>query len=184
MEGTHHIAINVPDHLNKCILRIEDFSVYNPILPFSAPSVLVQPPGFPCVEFNLLNANVEQNFVLNLNACNLELQDSNCGFVQNNLPDGIYTVEFSVAPNDILYHKVYHLRTTILSNLLLDKYLELSLLNDDPTLETRSKLNNLTLIENYLNAGKAYAKNGDCKNAIKMYEYAKKLMSKLTCVNC
>lgn len=187
MEGTHFIQLNVPDHLTECILRVEDFSIYNTILPFTAPTLQVQVPGFDyAVEFNLTTTpTLDKNFVMNIDACMLGLQTTNCGFKKEALPDGVYNITYSVAPNQILNHTVNHLRTTTIENQLLCLYKELNSGPCEPSNELNRQMDLLGVIDGYIKTAKALAFfDNDCHNAMMMYDYAKKLIDKMNCKTC
>lgn len=187
MEGTHFIKLNVPSTLTECILRVEDYSIYNSLLPFTAPTLQIQVPGFKtCVEFNLLNTpDLDKKFTLNITACMLGLQDTNCGFQNNPLPDGIYTITYSVAPNQILYDTVYHLRTSALERALLCLYKDLNSGPCEPSNELNRQMDLLGTIDGYIKTAKAFAYfDNDCTNAMLMYNYAKELIDKMNCKSC
>lgn len=187
MEGMHILNLNVPHHLTECILRIEDFSVYNSILPIMTPTLQIQVPGFKdCVEFTLLTTPaLTSDFVLNLNACNLNLQDTNCGLQQYPLPDGIYKIQYSVAPNEDVYVEVNHLRTTHLRLRLKREYSTLNIGPTEPSSELKRQLELLSTIEQYLEAAEAVlTHNNDCPKAMELYEFAKRLLDKMSCNNC
>jgi hypothetical protein len=187
MGGTHNIKINISDALVECVLRIEDFSVYEPLLPYSGASLQIQLPGFnECVEFTTTTTPaLEQGFVLNLNACMLNIQTDNCGLQQYPLPDGIYTIQYSVAPNNVLYDEKYHLRDVKAQILLKKIYASLNLGPCEPDFETKQKFDLLNTIDGYLKAAKALVEiDGDCKKGMMMYNYAYELLGKLTCKTC
>lgn len=187
MGGTHFLNINVPDHLTECILRIEDFSIYEPLLPYAGATLQITPPGFnTCVTFDVSTTpEVTQGFVFNLNACMLELQTDNCGLKQYPLPDGIYHIVYSVAPNAVIYDEVHHLRITHAKKQLRDLYGQLNLGPCSPTPEIKEKFELLSTIDSYLTAAKVFVeKEGDCKKGMALYHYAKSLLDKSFCKNC
>ena len=187
MEGTHLININVPDHLTECILHIQDFSKYNSLLPIANPTLQIQVPGFKtCLEFTLLTTpQVDGGFDLKLNACDLDLQNENCGLQQYPLPDGIYNIQYSVAPNEYVYDEVNHLRVTKLRLAIYKVYSSLNLGPTEPTPDVDAKLKVLLLAEQSIEAAKAAILiEKDCEKAMMLYGYAKELVDKLTCKNC
>jgi hypothetical protein len=105
-----------------------------------------------------------------------------------NLPDGIYTIRYSVSPNDKVYVKYYHLRTTILMNTYFKELCKLQLNQCEPTPEIRQKLNDLRYIRMLIDAAKAKAEYcHSTSQAIDMYNYATTLLSKYQngcCVTC
>ncbi len=187
MGGTHFLNINVPDHLTECILRIEDFSIYEPLLPYAGATLQIMVPGFnKCITFDMATTpEVQQGFVFTLNACMLELQTDNCGLKQYPLPDGIYNITYSVSPNAVIYHEVYHLRITSAQKQLRNLWGKLNLGPCSPTPEIKAKFELLQTIDSYLKAAKVFVEDEkDCDKGMALYHYAKTLLDKSFCKNC
>lgn len=184
----HVLSLEAPDTMNKCILRIVDTSVYNPDIPVKCPVLWVTVPGFNySVQFTESTTPVAASpgFILNLTACDLELQSSNCGTFFNDLPDGIYAIKYAVSPVEYVYVEYNHLRITK----ALAKYqailCDLDIAACDPPTSVKEKLNKLRLIRMYLDAAKAQVEY--CHHANKgmeLYNYAVKLLDKMTCSTC
>lgn len=181
----HVLSLEAPDTMNKCILRVVDTSVYNPLTSPVCPRLLITLPGFNVpVSFN--DTQIQPGFSLNLTACDLELQKVGCGTRYDDLPDGIYILKYSVSPNDQVFVEYNHLRITNALYMIQCILCFLDLGACDPPELIEDKLDQLTLIRRYLDAAKA--KVEFCHNPIKgmeLYRYAVKLLNKLACgTNC
>ena len=177
----HVLSLEVPDTLNKCILRIMDTSIYNPTNPPTCQLLDITIPGFlQPVQFD--STEIQPGFTLNLTACDLELQTTNCGTSYVDLVDGLYIIRYSVSPNDLVYVEYNHLRITSALNTIQCILCELDINACDPPVKTKEKLNQLTMVRRYLDAAKAYVEF--CHNPSKgmeLYRYAVKLLDKIGC---
>lgn len=179
--ANHVLSLEAPDTLNECILRVIDTSVYAASVPIVCPTLNVTVPGFN----HSVQMEVQANFILNLTACDLQLQTTDCGTSFLNLPDGIYVLRYSLSPNDVVFVEYNHLRITA----ALKKYekilcnLQVGACEPDP--ETRHKLHHLRDIKDMLDAAKAKAEFcHDPKQAMLIYQYALFQLSKITCRHC
>ncbi len=183
--GQHVLSLEAPDTLNKCILRIVDTSVYNPAVAPVCPRLLITLPGFNIpVSFN--DTQIAPGFMLNLTACDLELQTAGCGTSYDDLPDGIYIIKYSVSPNEYVYVEYNHLRITHALWMIQCILCDLDLSTCAPPAETKAKLDQLTMIRRYLDAAKAqveFCHHPD--KGMELYRYAVRLLNKLACgTNC
>ena len=105
----HQLGLDVPDTLVSQIIHIRDASIYNSLVPYECPILEITPPGF--VEPFVVE-DLEQNFTVNLSACDIGLQTANCETYHNDFTDGIYVIKWSVSPNDKVYVEYNHLRIT------------------------------------------------------------------------
>jgi hypothetical protein len=128
-----------------------------------------------------------KNFDLRLSAVDLGLQmagqdDLAC------LPDGTYTLQYSVSPNDVKYVKYYHLRMVKALNEYYKELCTLQLAECEPTAEVKQKLADLRYIKMLYDSAKS--KTEYChapEQGLAMYQYANKLMKKYQdgcCVTC
>jgi hypothetical protein len=180
----HVLSLEAPDTLNKCILRVVDTSIYNPLSQPTCPLLQITLPGFR-IPVQFTDTVIAPGFNLNLTACDLELQTTNCGTSYTDLPDGIYIIKYSVSPNDIVYVEYNHLRITCALNKIQAIYCDLDLGTCDPPEKVKALLNEICLIQQYLSAAKAYVEY--CHQPSKgmdLYRYALKLLSKITCSSC
>lgn len=187
----HTLSLEVPDTRNECILRIVDTSVYNSDIAISCPVLLVTVPGFSySVQYTMSfepggGIVITPGFILNLTACDLEIQSSNCGTVFNSLPDGIYAIKYSVAPSDLVYVEYNHLRITQALNKIYRILCDLDIGACDPPASVKEKLKQLRLIRMYLEAAKAHAEYcHQAQKAMQLYDYAVKLLDKMACTTC
>lgn len=177
----HHIlSLEIPDVLNKCVIRLEDTGLYASWLPINCFTLEITAPGFtdPSVITTLT-----PNYTANLSACDLGLQTTNCDNYNNNLQDGVYIIRQSLSPNDIVYVEYNHLRIT----LALNKYQALlcciqKSFNCDPAPEVKKKLMEAQFIRTLLDAAKAEVEYCHSpKNGVTTYLYAVSRLDKLLC---
>jgi hypothetical protein len=122
---------------------------------------------------------------LNLTACDLGIQNAGCGTSYNDLPDGIYIIKYSVSPNEYVYVEYNHLRETKALNKVESVYCDLDLGTCDPPMQIKQKLEKIQFIQQYLKAAKAYVEYcRQPKKGMELYNYAVKLLDKLTCSSC
>jgi hypothetical protein len=178
------LMLNVPDILTDCVLRVEDMSVYEPMMPYVCPTVQITVPGFAnCVTFDSSTTpSVQKAFILNLTACDLELQFANCGVEFDSIPDGVYTINYSISPNDSSFVEIYNLRTTSLRRQLKEQWCALKLSACEPRPEVELKFKELMTISLYIDAAKANADYClEPEKAMELYNYAKKKLSNFSC---
>jgi hypothetical protein len=180
----HVLSLEAPTTMNDCVLRLVDTSVYSNIIPVECPNIDILYPGF-STPIKLEKPLVGANFMLNLTACDLGLQTTGCGSEYAALSDGVYTIRYSVAPNDQVYVEYDHLRITQ----ALKKYnavlCELDVNGCLPTYEVEKKLQELRMIRMYLDAAKAKVETcHELSKGMEIYNYAMKLLGKFDCSNC
>lgn len=178
----HVLSIDVIDTLNPTIFRLSDASVYNVNMPVECAVLQITPPGY---QESVSFENIREQPFLNLTACDLEIQTTDCGRNFANLPDGIYVIRYSVAPREIVYVEYNHLRVTNLMNRYLKILCSVNLNACEPNEDVENKLKVLREIKAYIDAAKAKAEIcQEPKKSIELYSYAKKLLSKFDCKNC
>lgn len=181
----HVLSLEAPDTMNKCILRVVDTSIYNPLSPPVCPRLQITLPGFN-VPVSFDDTQIAPGFMLNLTACDLALQTKGCGTTYDDLPDGIYIIKYSVSPNEYVFVEYNHLRITKALWMIQCILCYLDLGTCDPPIQIKEKLNQLTLIRRYLDAAKAqveFCHHPD--KGMELYRYATKLLDKLACgTNC
>jgi hypothetical protein len=185
--ATNSLSLNIPNIMTDCVLRIEDTSVYDPLMPYVCPTVQVLVPGYrDCVTFNDTTVpTVTQGFIFNLTACNLAIQTQNCGMEFHNLPDGIYVIKYLLSPHDKMYVEYNHLRVTALRRKLKKVWCDLKLSACEPIPETRNKFISLMEITGYIDAAQAKAEEClDHEQGMVLYNYAKKLLDNYSCKLC
>lgn len=178
----HYLSLEAPDTLNKCILPIHDTSVYTPTAAVVCPKLIVTVPGF---SRGVIIDGVQPGFNLNLTACDLGMQVDQCGTVFADLPDGVYVLNWSVSPNDLVYVEYNHLRITNFLNRYQAILCDLSLGACEPPTEIKKKLMRLRELRMYAEAAKAMVEF--CHNPMKgmqLFNYAVEQLNKMNCITC
>lgn len=178
----HILSLDIPDTRNECVLCIMDTSLYADKVPVECPYIDILPPGFTCA----VRLEVEPQFCkICFTACDLGLQTDDCGVVYNPIPDGVYAVKYSVAPNEHVFVEYNHLRITDALNKLNNAYCDVKAGTCDPLPDVKEKLKELRLIESLLKAAKAKVEYCHTpKEGMDLYEYALKRLNKLNCSTC
>lgn len=173
--------------MNECIFKILDTSVYqtaNPAIPVVCPTLNITVPGFGYS--NQIDAtNFYNDGFITLTACDLQLQTVDCGTKYYNLPDGIYIIKYSVSPNETVYVEYNHLRITHALNMYYKVLCDVDLAACDPPFKVKEKLEALRLIFMYLQSAKSKVEFClEPQKGMSLYNYAIKLLNKLSCTNC
>jgi hypothetical protein len=175
----HQLALDIPDTLSKCILRVVDASIYSKIGTVDCTRLEITPPGFTTA---YVVENLQQGFLTNLSTCDVGLQTANCGNTYNNFSDGVYIVKYSINPNDQVYVEYNHLRITDGLNAINDLLCCLDLQACDPPGPVREKLKEIQLMTTLLKAAKAKVEYCHTpKHGMDMYNYVMKRLNKLAC---
>jgi hypothetical protein len=179
--ANHVLSLEVPTVMNSCIMKLFDTSVYTPLLPVTCPTLNITVPGFGYS----VQIDTTENFAETITACDLQLQTVDCGTRYVDIPDGIYIIKYSVSPNELVYVEYNHMRITQ----ALIKYNKVLCDVDaaacDPPFKIKQKLEALRLINMYLQAAKAKVEYcHEPQKGMSLYNYALKLLNKLTCTNC
>ena len=106
MADKHILSLEIPTVSNCGLLCIKDTSQYSSELAIDCEELQVTLPGFTVPVL----IKVDSGFDMCLTACILALQKTQCGTVQQDLPDGIYIIRYSVSPNAKVYVEYNHLR--------------------------------------------------------------------------
>lgn len=178
----HQLSLELPDTNNTKILRIFDTSVFAPEIPVKCGTLSITSPGFSVPAL----IEVTPGFNLILTACKLGLGSDQCFENMACLSDGIYTVNFSVSPNDRVYVEYNHLRITETLNEYFGHLCQLEIAACDPSSEVKAKLKELRLIKSLLEAAKVKVEY--CNSPIQgldIFHYAQKKLKAYTgCKNC
>lgn len=172
-----NLRLNVsPIETQDCkTLAILDTSFY-PVVPVS-PTLLITVPGFNAVQFpfTINQVNIFNSYSLGLSSVNTVE-----GLLD--LPDGLYTLHYSIAPNDQLFVEKYHLQTCKLEYQFAQHFAKTVNLCD-----TDSKLlKQLYRIEVLMEGAKANALVCNPEKAVSLYKKAKELLDRINsnCCNC
>lgn len=173
--------------MNQCILKIFDTSVYTPLIPITCPTLNITVPGFGYsnqIEGAVMTAFVNDSHIT-LTACDLQLQNSGCGTLFNNLPDGIYIIKYSVSPNETVYVEYNHMRVTYALNKYYKILCDVDVAACDPPFKVQQRLEELRLIFMYLQAAKSKVEFcHEPQKGMSLYNYALKLLNQMECSNC
>lgn len=177
----HILSLEIPETLNAKILRIADTSVYSDILEVACPTLQILTPG----ATDAVSMEITTGGEKIITACDLGLQLTDCETTLTELPDGIYSIRYSVAPNDKVYVEYSHLRMSKAIKLYYDIYCSINLSGCEPLKEEKDKLHTLRLYKSMLEGAKAkveFCHNPDEGIAIYNYVYSK--LQKISCTYC
>jgi hypothetical protein len=174
----HQLSLEIPDVLTTCVFRVIDTSTYNDYVPVDCPKLEITAPGFTVASVTESGTD----FTLNLTACDLALQTTNCDSFRNVLQDGVYVVRYSVAPNDTVYVEYNHLRITDALNKINNILCCLDVPNCEPLPPMKEKLREVQLLSTMLQAAKARVEY--CHNPSQGMDIYKYVMTRLTKLAC
>ena len=179
--ANHILSLEVPTVMNPCILKIFDTSVYSNLIPVTCPTLNITVPGFGYS----VQLDTTQDFVETITACDLQLQTTDCGTVTVDIPDGVYIIKYSVSPNETVYVEYNHMRITQALNKYYNVLCDVDANACDPPFKIKQRLEELRLIFMYLQAAKGKVEFcHEPQKGMSLYNYAMKLLNKMTCTNC
>ena len=175
MASKHQLSLELPDTNNIKVLRLFDTSLYAQDLAIDCGTLRITSPGF-----NLPVAiEILKGFNIVLNACSLGLQRTNCQDASQPIPDGIYVINYSVAPNTSVFVEYNHLRTTQTTNKYFNLLCDLEMSACEPDADVKEKLEELRLIKVFIDAAKAKVEYGHEPQAgMELLIYAQKRLNK------
>jgi|8_EtaG_2_1085327.scaffolds.fasta_scaffold117390_2 hypothetical protein len=210
MANKHILSLEVPTVANCEIFRVKDTSQYTDSLYVDCGELLITPPGFN--QGNLIK--VQPGFDLAINSCSLGIQTAGCtGTSQSGqltstvdacgntvttvaanaltgsssraaIPDGIYVIRYSVAPNDRTYVEYNHLRITGIMKSYYKKLCDMDITPCEPKSKQKDLYRELNFIRLMIDAAKAKVEYCQSPNeGMQLYDYAKKKLEKITCSN-
>lgn len=186
MADKHILSLEVPLVTNCEILSIRDTSQYTPLLPVDCPELLITTPGFNSASLIKLDQFFPiqtSSFDINISACHLSLQTINCGTERSALPDGVYIIKYSVAPNDKAYVEYNHLRITSLINMYYQTLCDIDIDTCEPFSKRKDLIDELQHIKTLIDG--AVSKVEFCNSphlGMDMYNYALRRLNKITCM--
>ncbi len=181
MASKHILSLEVPTVSNCEILSIRDTSEYSELIPIDCPELLITVPGFN----SSVIVKTTPGFFVNLNGCDLALQKVDCNETRIGLPDGVYVIKYSVAPNDKVYVEYNHLRITNILNAYYKVLCCIDLENCEPFSEKKELIEEMQYIRTLIDG--AVAKVEYCSSpslGMDMYNYALKRLDKILCKSC
>ena len=183
MAVKHQLSLEVPDTNNVKVLRVFDTSLYATQFDTSCGLLQITSPGF-----NIpVNIDVLPHYNLVLNACTLGLQHQGCGETSAPLPDGIYRIRYSVAPNDKVFVEYSHLRVTQTINKYSNELAKIEMSACEPSPDVKEKLAELRLIKSFIDAARVKVEYAHQPHqGMELLVYAQKKLNKLSgpCVHC
>lgn len=179
--ANHILSVEVPTVMNPCIIKLFDTSAYTSLLPVTCPTLNITVPGFSYS----VQLDVTQDFAETITACDLGLQTVDCGTVNVDIPDGVYIIKYSVSPNDLVYVEYNHMRITQALNKYYNVLCDVDANACEPPFKIKQKLEELRLIKMYLEAAKSKVEFcHEPQKGMSLYNYALKLLNKMTCHHC
>ena len=178
MANRHILSLEIPTVSNCNLLCIKDTSQYSENLAVECEELLITLPGYSVPVL----IKVDKDFDMCLTACTLALQSENCGTEQQNIPDGIYIIRYSVSPNSKVYVEYNHLRVTKLLSQYYEVLCDLEVQACQPDSEKQSLLAEMSYIRTVIDA--AVANVEYCQSAahgMQLYNYAKSRLNKISC---
>jgi hypothetical protein len=178
MAEKHILSLEIPVVANTEIMSIVDTSQYSDKLAIDCAELLITAPGFNSPSLT----SVTQGFYLNLNACDLNLQTTNCGTIRTELPDGVYIIKYSVAPNDKVYVEYNHLRVTKLLTLYYETLCNIDVMGCTPASGRSDIIDEIKYIKTVIDGAVAKVEYcGSPQAGMSLYDFAKKRLDKLNC---
>jgi len=176
MATKHQLSLELPESNNIKVFRVFDTSIYATGMTIDCGTLRITSPGF-----NLpVSIETLPNFNLVLSACSLGLQRTSCGENFQNIPDGIYVINYSVSPNSSVFVEYNHLRTAQTMNQYYNILASLELAACDPEPEIKEKLAELRMIKSFIEAARGKVEYAHEPEAgMELFSYAKKRLSKL-----
>tara|TARA_B110000967_G_C18891555_1_gene567745 strand:+ start:3138 stop:3683 length:546 start_codon:yes stop_codon:yes gene_type:complete len=181
MAAKHILSLESYFVSNPEIFHLKDTSEYAKNLSIDCTELLITVPGYnkPAL------IEVSPGFDLTINACSLNIQTSNCGSSRIDIPDGLYIVRYSVAPNDKVYVEYNMLRTTSLMNMYYDKMCSIDVTTCLPSSEQSELMSEMSFIRTLIDAAKSKVEYcGSPSQGLELFEFAKNRLEKVTCVVC
>lgn len=178
MADRHILSLEIPTVSNCNLLCIKDTSQYSKELAIDCEELLITLPGYSVPVL----VKVDNGFDMCLTACTLALQKTDCGTKQENIPDGIYIIKYSVSPNSKVYVEYNHLRVTKLLTKYYEVLCDLDVQASQPDSEKQQLLAEMAYIKTLIDA--AVSNVEYCQSSaqgMQLYNYAKTRLNKISC---
>jgi hypothetical protein len=171
----HQLSCEILTTSNSRLLRVEDTSIYAVGLPRECMRLEILVPGY--TEF--VKIDVTPGFRLNLTSCDLGIQTVGCNDSTQDLPDGLYIIRFSCAPNDRVFVEYHHLRTTLALQDW-DSAISLYKLNLRDEQSFKVAIRNMMIIRGYIYAAVAKVQEShQTEDGLELLWYAMKKIQKI-----
>lgn len=162
--NTPTLDLLIFDTHNSTTLAIGDASTYPSGFNVSTPTVDITVPSYNTISLAFVPSSVQV-----YNSTSLLITGDNCDNIA--LPDGLYTVKYSIYPAYLYYTVKTFLRTDRLMAKFDEVWLKLDMFECDQALKYQDKLS-LDTIEDYINGAIAAANKCANKLAIELYTKA------------
>ncbi len=183
MADKHILSLEVPTVANCEILSIRDTSQYTSLLPIDCAELLITSPGFNSPAL----VSVTPNFNLNIVACDLGLQTTDCTSTNSDLPDGVYVIRYSVSPNDKVYVEYNHLRISKILTLYFKILCDIDIQACEPSSDQKELIDRVYYLRTLIDAAVAKVEYcGSPNHGMDIYNFALKELQKISCLfsNC
>jgi hypothetical protein len=160
------------------VLKLCDSSIYDDANPVFNAILEVTAPGFDCPIF----FKVTKGFLMTLNSSNLKIVPSNTASALTCIPDGIYSIKYSISPNDRQFVAYDLMRNT---NQLIAYWREIArLFHDRDRISKKGfeeKRAKLVWIKELMDAAKySVEERGEAEEGMDMYREASSLLNHFT----
>ena len=182
----HILQLDIPETACETVLKISDVSLYadQTLLPVDCQRLDITLPGMVQPIYIEEADGLQPGFTKLLGSSDLQ-DGAESGLA---LPDGVYTIKYSVAPNNYAYVSYYHLRTTQILNRYYSELCKIHLQECEPSAEIKQNLEDLRYIKSLIDGAKAKVEHCHAPNqGIQMITYAGKLLDKYVsgcCLTC
>lgn len=175
----HILQLQVTDTSNEGIFIVKDISIYTSSLGVACQSLQITPPGF---STPTVIVPTTENFEIIFNACTLGITPAvNCATSCPRIPDGIYSLYYTVAPNTEVFVGYQYMRIVSAMNRRNQLLCDLALPCCLPDKELQYELRNLDIIRNYLISAQVNVNNlKQQADGVNNYRYAVSLMDKMS----
>jgi hypothetical protein len=169
------LDIYIEDLVNPKIIVVKDASYYNPNLAVTGAKLDMQYPN----SSNYITIPVGKEFSYIINSNTIGLTDVNHSENLSELPDGIYTIKYSICPNKELYVEYSFLRNT--KQVIKFNNLYCSIDIDKCSRRKYSEdLIKLRNIKDLIDSAKYLADCGKYVKSIEIYDYVNELLSEFS----
>lgn len=176
-----NLDLDIHDTHNSLTIGVADASTYDPAVTIANPSLEVTPPGgfskvtlpFTPKAVNIINSNLA-GITFSCDYDNLR-----------ELPDGIWTLKYSIKPNLTTFVSKYYLRTSLIECRIQNMLVKNLLDEGDPT-KKKMQLDNILAVRLLVDGAIAAANKGETQTAMDFYTKASKVLDNMNskCDHC
>jgi hypothetical protein len=176
------LSLDVIETTNTKVLRLVDSSQYNQGIDIDCARLLITPPGFT----DAVLISVDPFFNLSINSNNLLLTQVSREQDMVDIPDGVYVIHYSIAPNDKVWVEYNHLRITQILKSYSQKLCSIFNNCDLTPKQRNEKLEELRKIKSMIEGAKSLVEwCKSSKKGLELYQYALKKLNKFSeCKTC